>query len=132
MKVSPYILPGLKYSVILSRPHEETIGKIADYYNVELKQLKGKDRKRELVVARQVCICAMYYLYQWTLDRAGKLFNRDHTTAIHSLNTVKNLTATSEQFKEDLRTACPDLVFFIENRQLPRNKRFYHKTGIHS
>lgn len=123
MSVSPYILPGLKLPINLLKPHEETLNRICKYYDVTLEQLKKKSRKRDLVVARQVCMCAMYYKYGWTLSRAGKLFNRDHTTAIHSLDTIKNICETDSFFKQQVEFLVPDVLSKMKN--LNRNqKRF--------
>jgi chromosomal replication initiation ATPase DnaA len=59
----------------------------------EWKQVESKKRRRELVVARQLyCYFAKQYLKGLTLKTIGmNIGNRDHTTAIHGIQTVNAL-----------------------------------------
>lgn len=117
MNPSYYILPGLKYPALVTSPHEETLERILTYHNVTMDQMKGKNRKRELVMARQICMAALHLCHRWTLDKTAKLFNRDHTTAIHSIQSVKNLAETDERYKEGLKLVCPSILTSIKDRK---------------
>lgn len=82
-----------------------------EYFRLELDDIKGKCRKRELVFPRQVI---MYFLTEYT-DQTylviGKLFNRDHTTVIHSKDAIKDLMT----FDDKVRAQVEDLKKQIAN-----------------
>jgi chromosomal replication initiator protein len=70
------------------------------YLNVTMEVMKGKCRKREVVLPRQVI---MYFLAEYTdmtYLSIGKLFNKDHTTVIYSKDTIRNLITTDDDIKE--------------------------------
>jgi chromosomal replication initiator protein len=76
---------------------------VCDYFNVPYDKLLQKTRKREIVQARQI---TMYLARSFTkngLKTIGEHFGgRDHTTVIHSCQTVKNLMDSDAAFKEDV------------------------------
>jgi chromosomal replication initiator protein len=73
---------------------------VAEYFNVQLDLLKAKTRKKEVVTARQV---AMYFAKDYTnhsLKSIGHHFGgRDHSTVIHSVQTVSDQIDTDKKFK---------------------------------
>ena len=77
---------------------------IADYFDVEHDQLKAKVRKKEIVIARQV---AMYFVKEYTnhsLKAIGSYFGgRDHSTVIHSIQSVNDMMDTDKSFKKQMR-----------------------------
>jgi chromosomal replication initiator protein len=82
----------------------EAIQKIVcEFFNVPYDKLLHKTRKREIVQARQI---TMYLSKQFTknsLKTIGEHFGgRDHTTVIHSCQTVKDLMDTDTIFKENV------------------------------
>lgn len=69
---------------------EKIIEKVANYYNVSIKDVKGKSRKRQFVKARFI---SMYLIRNGTtlkLKTIGDIVGRDHTTVMHSLQTIQN------------------------------------------
>lgn len=84
----------------------ETIQRaVCEYLEVDLDALKAQSRKREIVQARQL---AMYFAKELTnqsLKTIGFHFGgRDHSTVIHSLQTVSNLMATDRDFNKQVQT----------------------------
>lgn len=82
----------------------ESIKKVvAEYFDIDIEQLKGKTRKRHIVQARQA---AMFLAKQYTgksLKAIGKHFGgRDHSTVIHANQAVSNLIDTNERFANDM------------------------------
>jgi chromosomal replication initiator protein len=77
---------------------------VCEYFNVGYEKLLHKTRKREIVQARQI---TMYLSKQFTknsLKTIGEHFGgRDHTTVIHSCQTVKDLMDTDSIFKENVQ-----------------------------
>ncbi len=76
---------------------------VCDYYHVPYEKLLTKTRKREVVLARQI---TMYFAKKFTkqsLKTIGDHFGGfDHTTVIHSCQTVENLMETDTEYKENL------------------------------
>jgi len=76
---------------------------VCDYYHVAYDRLLTKTRKREVVLARQI---TMYFAKKFTkqsLKTIGDHFGGfDHTTVIHSCQTVENLMETDTEYKENL------------------------------
>lgn len=73
---------------------------VGDYFQVPVEKMKAKSRKREFVQARQI---SMYFAKNYTkssLKTIGLHFgNRDHSTVIHALNTVRDLMYADREFK---------------------------------
>jgi chromosomal replication initiator protein len=76
---------------------------VCEFYHVPYDRLMTKTRKREVVLARQV---SMYFAKKFTkqsLKTIGDHFGGfDHTTVIHSCQTVENLMHTDPEYKENL------------------------------
>lgn len=65
---------------------------IARQFKVSISDMKSRSRKRTLTFPRQV---AMYLCRKFTDDslaEIGRAFNRDHSTVMHSIKKVTNLT----------------------------------------
>ncbi|MDU0371038.1 chromosomal replication initiator protein DnaA [Hymenobacter endophyticus] len=75
----------------------------AEYFGVSLDLLKAKTRKKEVVTARQV---AMYFAKEHTthsLKSIGHHFGgRDHSTVIHSVQTVSDLIDSDKSFRSTI------------------------------
>ena len=52
--------------------------------------IRAKDRHRDMVKIRQIYCYVSYGVGQFTLHQIGQFINRDHTTVIHSKDTVVN------------------------------------------
>jgi chromosomal replication initiator protein len=73
---------------------------VAEYFKVELEAMKGKIKKREIVVPRQVAMYFCKRYTQLTLALIGENFGgRDHSTVIHALEMVEDLMKTDVNFK---------------------------------
>jgi len=95
-------------SEVLSKSHElevsvgrvvtqdKIIEAICSKFNIRKDELFGKKRTKELVEPRQICIYLMWKKLNIPLTAISKLFNRDHTTAIHARDKV------IEMMKEDM------------------------------
>jgi chromosomal replication initiator protein len=73
---------------------------VADYFKVELDAMKGKVKKREIVIPRQVAMYFCKRYTQLTLALIGENFGgRDHSTVIHALESVEDMMKTDPNFK---------------------------------
>jgi chromosomal replication initiator protein len=77
---------------------------VCEFYNITYDKLQAKTRKREIVQARQI---SMYLAKKFTknsLKTIGEHFGgRDHTTVIHSCQTVNDLMDTDNVFRDQVK-----------------------------
>ena len=65
---------------------------VGSQFKVSMKDMQSRSRKKSLTFARQV---AMYLSRKHTTESLadiGKIFNRDHSTVLHSIKKVTDLT----------------------------------------
>lgn len=75
---------------------------VAEDFNLSPGQLKGKQRKRNILVPRQVAMYLMRELTSMSLKEIGSFFSgRDHSTVLNSIDRIEEL---SEQDPELERT----------------------------
>ena len=110
MKVPYYSFPGLKFKMDTTKPEKPTLDSILNYYGLDISQLLERNRKREIVTARMICICALRYQHGWTLVRIANYFNQHHTSVISALKTIRNLSETEESVKRQVKLHCPNIL----------------------
>jgi len=77
---------------------------VCTYYGVEPNEIKGKSRKRHLVIARQTyCHLARVYTRS-TLKQIGSIINRDHATVIYGNSQTKILSTIEKKTAYDLQS----------------------------
>lgn len=76
---------------------------VCDYFDISYDKLLQKTRKREIVQARQITMFLAKAFTKNSLKTIGEHFGgRDHTTVIHSCQTVKDLMDTDHSFRENV------------------------------
>ena len=95
--VSKWVMVGV-VSVITA---DKIIYIVSNYFNVSLEDIKSRSRKRDLVNARFFIIYYLRKCCNMRYSKIGKIFNRDHSTAIHAYNQVMNLIEYDEEFRND-------------------------------
>jgi len=76
---------------------------VSEYFKVDLDSLKGKIKKREIVIPRQVAMYFCKRYTQLTLALIGENFGgRDHSTVIHALESVEDMMKTDANFKNSV------------------------------
>jgi chromosomal replication initiator protein len=83
----------------------DTIQKmVCDFYDITYDKLQAKTRKREIVQARQISMFLAKQFTKNSLKNIGDHFGgRDHTTVIHSCQTVKDLMDTDVMIREQVK-----------------------------
>lgn len=68
---------------------KEIIQAVSDYFNIDDFRILSKSRKRQVTIAR---FCGMYLMRKQglTFREIAETFNRDHTTAIHSVKFIED------------------------------------------
>ncbi|MCU4706733.1 DnaA ATPase domain-containing protein [Mycoplasma sp. CSL7503-lung] len=88
--------------------HENIIKHVAKYYRVSSKEILGKSRKKEIVIARHLSIILIKNILNKSSTEIGKIFNRDHTTILSALNKLNDETQslsinkTMNELKKDI------------------------------
>jgi len=77
------------------------IDHVSRYYSIPISALEGRWRKREVVLARQMVMFLLRTYTSMSLKDVGETFNRDHTTVIYSVDTVKDICDTDEKVRRD-------------------------------
>jgi chromosomal replication initiator protein len=73
---------------------------VCEFFDLNVDLLKAKTRKREVVQARQISMYFAKRLTKNSLKTIGEYFGgRDHSTVIHSCQTVEDLMETDRRFK---------------------------------
>ncbi|MBV8255263.1 chromosomal replication initiator protein [Chitinophaga dinghuensis] len=76
---------------------------VCEYFDVPYDKLLQKTRKREIVQARQITMYLAKSFTKNSLKTIGEHFGgRDHTTVIHSCQTVKDLMDTDNNFRDSV------------------------------
>ncbi len=74
----------------------------ADVFGVNKEALKGKKRKREILVPRQVAMFLIRDMTNLPLEEIGDYFGRDHSTVVNSIKRVKILMDQDVSFKRQV------------------------------
>lgn len=82
----------------------EIINAVCFALNVSKSDLIGQSRKRPIVIARHIAIGLIRkYNQESTLVSIGKLFDRDHSTVIYSVENFENLNGRDKEFTADVK-----------------------------
>ncbi len=80
---------------------EAILDYISKYYNVEESVIRGQQRIRDAVQARQIAIYLIRSMTNLSLDDIGKEFdNRDHSTVLYSIQQVEKKMKKDASFAE--------------------------------
>lgn len=81
---------------------EAVIKSVCAYYKITKADLLGKNKKQEIVRARQICSYLMCDMLSLPLVNVGKLLARDHATVIHSRNKVAENIKVNDRVAKDV------------------------------
>lgn len=96
-----FIIPGIKSAYRReSGPRMDKdiiVRTVCEYFEISETKVKSKGRAREITFARQIIMHYLFYYTDMNKVTIGNFMNRDHTTVIHSLRTLKNLMDTDSK-----------------------------------
>lgn len=81
---------------------EAVIKSVCSYYKISKSDLLGKNKKQEIVRARQICAYLMCEMLSLPLVNVGKLLARDHATIIHSRDKIANFIKVNDRVAKDV------------------------------
>lgn len=84
---------------------KDVLETVAQFYNINPKDLTGGKRKKELVTPRQISIYIMREELKTSYPTIGEeIGGRDHTTAIHAYNKINREKDENEKINQDIQS----------------------------
>ncbi|MFH0818496.1 MAG: chromosomal replication initiator protein DnaA [Patescibacteria group bacterium] len=82
---------------------KQVITAVADYFDIKISDITGNCRKKELVTPRQIVMYIMREEMNASYPSIGQeLGGRDHTTAMHAYNKIKNELEENEKLQQNI------------------------------
>jgi chromosomal replication initiator protein len=76
---------------------------VAKFFDIEIKDLTGKSRKKELVFPRQITMYLLREEINFSFPAIGhEIGDRDHTTAIHACNKINEDLKNNPKLKQQI------------------------------
>ncbi len=79
-------------------------------YGISKEDLIGKNRSRDIAQARHVTIYLIRKITEMSLPNIGKIFNRDHTTALASYETIEKKLKTDAMLTIDINEMTKEVT----------------------
>ena len=73
------------------RKAERIIRKITNRYNTTPEAILSRTKVRRVSEARMLAMYEIYINHHYTMNQIGEIFERDYSTVIYSIKTIKNL-----------------------------------------
>ena len=84
---------------------KDIIASVIKYYDIDVKEILGKGRKKELVQPRQLIMYLMREEINTSYPTIGsEIGGRDHTTAMHAYNKISKEVIDNEKLKQDINS----------------------------
>ncbi len=84
---------------------------VAESFDVSPSQLKGKQRKRSVLIPRQVSMSLIRELTSLSLNEIGSFFSgRDHSTVLNSINRIKELKENDPELERKIEEIKRKLI----------------------
>jgi chromosomal replication initiator protein len=88
--------------------------RVVDHFGLSLEELKGKSRRKEYVVPRQIAVYLAKEHTEHSLKSIGYHFGgRDHSTIIHAIQSVNDMLKTEQDVKSAIQTIQKQLKLKI-------------------
>lgn len=83
---------------------------VSSYYNIDVKELSGNSKKKEIAWARQIAMYLVRTQLDLPLKTVGSFFGgRDHTTVVHAENKINKAIKDDWSVKNDIDILCQKL-----------------------
>ena len=125
-KVSPYIFPGMSSAAqlkvksdsgVLVTP-EEILEIVSKNCNVTVTDILSRTRIREIAEARQLFCYIIRERFGYPLSRVGRVVNRDHATAIHSIRAHKNRCDVIKEYRDLTKKVMSDIDYLYSTHHI--------------
>ncbi|MCD5382579.1 chromosomal replication initiator protein DnaA [Candidatus Gracilibacteria bacterium] len=96
---------------VLIKNMEDVIGYVADYFNLNISDILGKARTKDVMYPRQLAMYIIKEKLGQSLMKIGEYFGgRDHTSVLHSVNKIALAIKNKDQIvKKDLKNLYKEM-----------------------
>ena len=105
------VLKDMLRSIDRKTTIDEIQKKVAEYFNISVKELQSSRRARTVARPRQIAMYLAKQLTSRSLPEIGRKFDRDHTTVMHAVRKVEELITEDVSLAENVN----DLRRVLEN-----------------
>src|SRR5262245_50780472 len=112
IELAQAVLSNVLYNPKKRQVTPERIAKaVADYYGVQMEQLRGQKRDKAIVTPRQVAMFLMREETDVSLLRIGaELGGRDHSTVLHACDKITRESAVNDELRREI-AAVRELIY---------------------
>lgn len=91
---------------------EDVVDIVAKYFTLTKSDLIGADRKKEVMVPRQISMYLIREILNQSYESIGECFGgRNHTTVMHACNKVENQMKIDQKLQRDINALKKELGF---------------------
>lgn len=87
---------------------------VEKHTGVKLETFKLPTRKRLIITPRQICMYFLKLHTDYSLDRIGQIFGKDHGTVIHSRKQIDDLIETDKEIRNICKKIKEDVLKFVK------------------
>ena len=96
------VLKDMLRSIDRKTTIDEIQKKVAEHFNISVKELQSSRRARTVARPRQVAMYLAKQLTSRSLPEIGRKFDRDHTTVMHAVRKVEELIIEDQSLAENI------------------------------
>ena len=96
------VLKDMLRSIDRKTTIDEIQKKVAEHFNISVKELQSSRRARTVARPRQVAMYLAKQLTSRSLPEIGRKFDRDHTTVMHAVRKVEELIVEDQNLAENI------------------------------
>jgi chromosomal replication initiator protein len=82
----------------------QIVDEVSDFYRVRPQVLRGPSKLATIVKARQMAMYLARTRTPYSLPEIGYCFNRDHTTVVHAMTSMKTKLQAQPQLAQEFQT----------------------------
>ena len=96
------VLKDMLRSIDRKTTIDEIQKKVAEYFNISVKEMQSSRRARNVARPRQIAMYLAKQLTSRSLPEIGRKFDRDHTTVMHAVRKVEELIVEDTSLSENV------------------------------
>ena len=96
------VLKDMLRSIDRKTTIDEIQKKVAEHFNISVKELQSSRRARTVARPRQIAMYLAKQLTSRSLPEIGRKFDRDHTTVMHAVRKVEELIIEDQSLAENI------------------------------
>jgi len=96
------VLKDMLRSIDRKTTIDEIQKKVAEHFNISVKELQSSRRARTVARPRQVAMYLAKQLTSRSLPEIGRKFDRDHTTVMHAVRKIEELIIEDQSLAENI------------------------------